>query len=282
LSKKDLIKEIKKRRPWFQRIEFPGYGITTTDDLDDVAFDGANDNLIDGLNKNQACILRPIPKWKYIKNFLPDISGLEILEVGCNSGFFCFKFAELGAKKVIGVDIKKKWYEQAVWVNSILGFKQVSFFNCDFFILNNPFDNSPKIINNEISAIPLPQNNFDLIFSSTVINHMFFPFLAIYKMLVMSRNYVVIDLKVPINKEQLNMTLYVRPSGKIHSFKFSENLLVKMINRMGIDLNDIQIYKYNDNKSMTMVVKTANYSGSVFRIDDGMPEVSSARIDQFL
>lgn len=271
MNKQDLVKEIKNRGPWFQRIEFPDYGITTTDDPDNAIFDGAPDNAVDGLSKEEACILRPTPKWRYIKEFLPDVSGMEVLEIGCNCGFFCFKFAELGAKKVVGVDIKKKWLENALWINSILGYKQVSFFNLDFFLLNNHLNDNLKTQNIRDNEIPLPKDKFDLIFSSTVINHMFFPFIALYKMLIMSRHYVVIDLKVRSANEKPDMTLYVRPAGKIHSFQFSEKLLVKMINHMGIDSDDIKIHRYNNNESITLVIKTTNYSSSLFAIDGEPP-----------
>lgn len=267
LSKEDLINEIKKRSPWYQRIEFPGYGITTTDDINNAHIDLAPDNRIDGLDAEQASQLRPTPKWECIKNFLPDLTNLEILEVGCNNGFFSFKFAELGAKKVIGVDANKKWLEQAKWVNSILGYEQVSFLNCDFFLFNNPRDNySHKMLKTKHMDIPLPQNNYDLIFSSTVINHLFFPFLAIYKMLIMSRKWVVIDEIAPIDTEKVNMTMYIHPLGRHHYFNVSETLLVRIINRMGIPLEDIKTYRYNDNRSLTTIVNTVNLSDSVFTI----------------
>lgn len=266
LSKENLIEEIKKRSPWYQRIEFPDYGITTTDDIKNVHIDPAPDNRIDGLDAEQASQLRPTPKWKYIKNFLPVLTNLEILEIGCNNGFFSFKFAELGAKKVIGIDANKKWLTQAKWVNSILGYEQVSFFNCDFFLFDNPGDNdSQKILKTKHLDIPLPQNQYDLIFSSTVTNHMFFPFLAIYKMLTMSRKWVVIDDIAPTYTEKVDMTLYTHPSGRHHYFNVSEGLLVKIINQMGIPSGDIKTYRYNDNKSLTTIIKTVNMSDSVFK-----------------
>jgi SAM-dependent methyltransferase len=42
-----------------------------------------------------------------------ELQNKSILDIGCNEGYFCFKAAELGAKKVIGIDYNKKWIKLA-------------------------------------------------------------------------------------------------------------------------------------------------------------------------
>ena len=39
---------------------------------------------------------------------LPDLTGRRVLDLGCGCGQNCFQFAELGAEKVIGVDISER------------------------------------------------------------------------------------------------------------------------------------------------------------------------------
>ena len=44
-----LRAEIARRRPWYQRIEFPEFGVTTTDDPANAMIDSAWDNVIGGI-----------------------------------------------------------------------------------------------------------------------------------------------------------------------------------------------------------------------------------------
>lgn len=46
-----------------------------------------------------------------------DFRGKRVLDVGCNSGQYCFMAKRMGAQEVIGVDINKKRIEQARIIN---------------------------------------------------------------------------------------------------------------------------------------------------------------------
>lgn len=48
-----------------------------------------------------------------MKRLLPDINGKAVLDLGCGYGHNCIDFIELGAEKVVGIDISQKMLEVA-------------------------------------------------------------------------------------------------------------------------------------------------------------------------
>jgi SAM-dependent methyltransferase len=260
LTKEQLIAEIAERKPWYQQIEFPAYGVTTTDDIDNSYQDRAPDNQIDGLSPEEASRQRPNPKWPYIRKALPDVAGLEVLEVGCNCGFFSFKFAELGAQRVVGLDVVPKWLDHATWANTILGHSQVSFHNCDFMLFTgDPEEAHPHLMTSRDPHVPLPNDKFDLIFMSTVLDHMFFPFMTIYKMLRMSRRWVVVDVPVITgHDEEAIMKQGYALDGMRHGSVFTPHMLAMSFFRQGVPKEDIRQHPYNGGENVTFVVDTSN------------------------
>ncbi|MCK4872877.1 MAG: methyltransferase domain-containing protein [Phycisphaerales bacterium] len=260
MTREELLSEIAARKPWYQRIEFPEYGVTTTDDIENAYPDRAPDNQVEGLSPEQAAQQRPVPKWKHIEGVLPDVQGLDVLEVGSNCGFFSFKFAQLGAKRVVGLDVVPKWLDHARWCNEILGHSQVSFHNCDFMnFTGDPSEAHDGLLRHTDSHIPLPDDTFDLIFMSTVLDHTFFPFLVIYKMLRMSRRWVVIDGPV-INttKDEAIMKQGYALDGNRHGSVFTPYMFAMTFFRHGIPKEDVHAHAYNNGENMTFVVDTTN------------------------
>lgn len=51
-------------------------------------------------------------------SLLPDMKGLRVLDLGCGFGEHCRRFIELGAEKVVGIDISEKMLEVARAENS--------------------------------------------------------------------------------------------------------------------------------------------------------------------
>jgi hypothetical protein len=100
---------------WFQRIDFPAHGISTTSDRAWVYFDeGGVNTLGKNLTSEEACLLRPLPNGCIYQKHIPPLEGKSILEVGSSNGFFPFRFAELGAKKIDRIDVQKYKHESAV------------------------------------------------------------------------------------------------------------------------------------------------------------------------
>ena len=51
-------------------------------------------------------------------SLLPDLQGKRVLDLGCGFGEHCKKFVEMGAEKVVGIDISEKMLEVARQENS--------------------------------------------------------------------------------------------------------------------------------------------------------------------
>lgn len=65
--------------------------------------------------------------------FIPSlkVKGKNVLDLGCNQGFFSFQCVLAGAKKVIGVDITEDDIISAKGINNILQFENVEFHTAD-------------------------------------------------------------------------------------------------------------------------------------------------------
>ena len=264
-SREKLRTEIAARAPWYQRIEFPGLDLATTDEVDWRFRDGAPDNQVDGLAAEEAERTRPFPKWRHIEKVLPDVRGLEILEIGSNCGFFSFEFARRGASRVVGLDVAPTWVENAEFCAHTLGHEQVSFRCCDFMTYTGKTPEEEGegagagLLGNTDEQIALPNDCFDLAFMSTVLDHTFFPFLAIYKMLRIARGWIVIDSPILKSKSDQALLQQSYPADLSHHANvFTQRLLVMTLVRFGIPREDIRTNVYNGGRNMTLVAATGN------------------------
>jgi hypothetical protein len=118
---------------WYQRIKIPNTRAYTTSDRTRQAVDdpGWLNRLGNVLTSTEGSILRPLPKWQYIQNVLPDLSGKSVMEIGSNNGFFCFEFANLGARKVTGIDVQEEYISAAQWMSAARGEKNITFLRTD-------------------------------------------------------------------------------------------------------------------------------------------------------
>jgi tRNA (mo5U34)-methyltransferase len=56
----------------------------------------------------------PNVKWKHIAPAIPqDLSGAEVLDIGCNGGFYSLEMKRRGAKRVLGIDVDERYLNQA-------------------------------------------------------------------------------------------------------------------------------------------------------------------------
>ena len=96
----NLQQQIDELGPWFHNLHLPG-GVQTCPEhaLGDF----------------------PSFKWRSIAPALPsDLSGVSVLDIGCNAGFYTFELAKRGAT-VDAVDIDAHYLNQAVWAARQLG-----------------------------------------------------------------------------------------------------------------------------------------------------------------
>jgi SAM-dependent methyltransferase len=53
------------------------------------------------------------PEWPTLRNMLPDLHGLRVLDLGCGLGWFCRFARQQGAASVLGVDVSERMLARA-------------------------------------------------------------------------------------------------------------------------------------------------------------------------
>jgi ubiquinone/menaquinone biosynthesis C-methylase UbiE len=53
------------------------------------------------------------PEWPALRALLPDLHGLNVLDLGCGFGWFCRWVREQGASRVLGIDVSEKMLARA-------------------------------------------------------------------------------------------------------------------------------------------------------------------------
>ena len=80
-----------------------------------------------------------LKKWRYIiERNLPDVQGMRVLDIGCNSGLYCIQLARMGAREVVGIDSEStwpSWMEQAKFLKDALEWRcgttyKVKYYDC--------------------------------------------------------------------------------------------------------------------------------------------------------
>ena len=92
-------------------------------------------------------------KWKRIEKHLPAMAGKNILDIGCNNGYFMFKMAAHNPAFVLGID-------------------PVIHFHTQFLFLQK-FAGIPHLFHELLGVehLPLMNDTFDLVFSMGIIYH---------------------------------------------------------------------------------------------------------------
>jgi tRNA (mo5U34)-methyltransferase len=67
----------------------------------------------------------PIPHMQKLSDHIsrslpPDLSGMTVLDIGCNAGFFSVAAKRLGADHVVGIDMSPGFLKQAEFVSDVL------------------------------------------------------------------------------------------------------------------------------------------------------------------
>jgi SAM-dependent methyltransferase len=90
MTRDEILIRIRELRPWFHNVPL-GDGIFTKD-LNDPSNSFPGQNI-------------PWFTWDRIKSVIPSrLTGWQVLDVGCNAGFYSFMMRERGAH-VVGIDI---------------------------------------------------------------------------------------------------------------------------------------------------------------------------------
>jgi tRNA (mo5U34)-methyltransferase len=64
----------------------------------------------------------PAIKWQSFAHALPDdLTGLSVLDIGCNAGFYSIEMKRRGARRVLGIDSDPRYLAQAQFAANVSG-----------------------------------------------------------------------------------------------------------------------------------------------------------------
>lgn len=139
MNESELKEKIDSLKPWFHNIRL--------DNLETIPGETKSDR-----------------QWSIIEPYLPkDLTGKDVVDLGCNAGYFSIKMLERGAN-VLGVDESKRYLDQAKFATDYLNFKMD-------FELKNVYDFA---LGN--------QKKFNFSFFFGVLYHLRYPLLVLDKL----------------------------------------------------------------------------------------------------
>ncbi len=100
-------------------------------------------------------------KWRRFANAIPqDLSGMSVLDIGCNAGFYSLEMKRRGAARVLGIDSDDRYLAQARFAAEVAG-EEIEFRNLSVYNLA------------ELGE------KFDLVIFMGVLYHLRYPLLAL-------------------------------------------------------------------------------------------------------
>ena len=103
----------------------------------------------------------PSAKFRNFENAIPtDLTGMTVLDVGCNGGFYSIEMKRRGADRVLGIDHDEQYLDQARYAAHVLGL-DISFERRSVY---------------QVSQL---RERFDLVFFMGVFYHLRHPLLAL-------------------------------------------------------------------------------------------------------
>jgi SAM-dependent methyltransferase len=90
------------------------------------------------------------PEWPALRALLPDLRGLNVIDLGCGYGWFCRWAHEQGAARVLGLDVSEKMLARARAATSDAG---IAYARAD------------------MEKLELPEASFDVAYSSLALHY---------------------------------------------------------------------------------------------------------------
>lgn len=138
-SAEEIKARIESLGPWFHNINLEGIDTAPTHFLGDY----------------------PAVKWRRFASAIPsDLTGLSVLDIGCNAGFYSLEMKRRGASRVLGIDFDEDYLKQARFAAEVSGldleFRRLSVY--------------------DVGAI---DERFDVVLFMGVLYHLRYPLLAL-------------------------------------------------------------------------------------------------------
>jgi tRNA (mo5U34)-methyltransferase len=113
-SRHDLERRIRELGEWFHNLDLHGVPTAPQHFLGDF----------------------PNVKWKHVEHEIPaDLSGANVLDIGCNGGFYSIEMKRRGAERVLGIDVDERYLSQARFAARVLDleieFQKLSVYDVD-------------------------------------------------------------------------------------------------------------------------------------------------------
>lgn len=161
MTREEILSGVKRLEPWFHRIDLGNGLFTKTESVMGEPVD------------------HPFRPWQTIQKLLPsDLSGMTLLDVGCNAGFYAFEAKRRGAKRVLGVDGQRQHVRQGLFVRKVLGLE------VEFRRLN-VYELSPRVV-----------GQFDITLALGLLYHLKHPILALENLYRVTRELLVIETAI--------------------------------------------------------------------------------------
>ena len=216
---------------WWQRIKVPGWNAYTTSFpafLHDISDPGWLNTMNGALTPEEGCLLRPLPKWAYVKSLMPNLKGKSVLEIGCNNGFFSFAFAdELKATTVLGIDVTPGFIAGAKWLNERRRNEKISFRVADVML-------------------DMTIQKHDVVFMSEVHSHFVDPFFGILRAVNLAKETLIIDGAAgngPGLVIDLGAGVHPQTGGlTYHAWLLSDGLMMSFLYLCGVEAERVTRY----------------------------------------
>ena len=145
-----------------------------------------------------------------------DFRGKTVLDLGCYSGFFCFKAKQLGAKHVSGLDC----YDKILYVAKTL---------------NEAFGLNINFVKANIETAKW--GNYDIIFIFSIIHHTDTPFYILKKVFTKANELVMIELDLPRTQNEMEFSeKTTRAHDRGYLIRISAKSMTQFADGQGFDL----------------------------------------------
>jgi SAM-dependent methyltransferase len=110
MNRDTIISKLRSLSPWHLNIHL----------IDDIYTSVGNQDKYDDFNKQGISLVDPTKMKELFQNLYSDgLKSKSFLDVGCNSGGYCFLANELGARYAYGFDAREHWINQANFIKEV-------------------------------------------------------------------------------------------------------------------------------------------------------------------